>query len=222
MIEILYPEICNLYGDSGNILLMSKMNLKLTKTLFNDEPYFVKNDVKMIYMGPTPEDMLEQIISKLEPYKKRIEELIKNNVYFLFTGNALDIFSKEIVLSNGKKLNGLGLIDVYVTYKERYNTLVLGEGEKPIVGYKSQNSYYKSNEEALFHLKREYSNNLLEGIRKNNFMGTNLLGPILVLNPLFTKELFKELGYNDDILYYDELVKAYQKRVEEYKIVNLI
>lgn len=222
MIEILYPEICNLYGDSGNILLMSKMNLKLTKTLFNDEPYFVKNDVKMIYMGPTPEDMLEQIISKLEPYKKRIEELIKNNVYFLCTGNALDIFSKEIVLSNGKKLNGLGLIDVYVTYKERYNTLVLGEGEKPIVGYKSQNSYYKSNEEALFHLKREYSNNLLEGIRKNNFMGTNLLGPILVLNPLFTKELFKELGYNDDILYYDELVKAYQKRVEEYKIVNLI
>ncbi len=222
MIEILYPEICNLYGDSGNILLMSKMNLKLTKTLFNDEPYFVKNDVKMIYMGPTPEDMLEQIISKLEPYKKRIEELIKNNVYFLCTGNALDIFSKEIILSNGKKLNGLGLIDVYVTYKERYNTLVLGEGEKPIVGYKSQNSYYKSNEEALFHLKREYSNNLLEGVRKNNFMGTNLLGPILVLNPLFTKELFKELGYNDDILYYDELVKAYQKRVEEYKIVNLI
>lgn len=222
MIEILYPEICNLYGDSGNILLMSKMNLKLTKTLFNDEPYFVKNDVKMIYMGPTPEDMLEQIISKLEPYKKRIEELIKNNVYFLCTGNALDIFSKEIILSNGKKVNGLGLIDVYVTYKERYNTLVLGEGEKPIVGYKSQNSYYKSNEEALFHLKREYSNNLLEGVRKNNFMGTNLLGPILVLNPLFTKELFKELGYNDDILYYDELVKAYQKRVEEYKIVNLI
>ena len=222
MIEILYPEICNLYGDSGNILLMSKMNLKLTKTLFNDEPYFVKNDVKMIYMGPTPEDMLEQIISKLEPYKKRIEELIKNNVYFLCTGNALDIFSKEIVLSNGKKVNGLGLIDVYVTYKERYNTLVLGEGEKPIVGYKSQNSYYKSNEEALFHLKREYSNNLLEGVRKNNFMGTNLLGPILVLNPLFTKELFKELGYNDDILYYDELVKAYQKRVEEYKTVNLI
>lgn len=222
MIEILYPEICNLYGDSGNILLMSKMNLKLNKTLFNDEPYFVKNDVKMIYMGPTPEDMLEQIISKLEPYKKRIEELIKNNVYFLCTGNALDIFSKEIILSNGKKLNGLGLIDVYVTYKERYNTLVLGEGEKPIVGYKSQNSYYKSNEEALFHLKREYSNNLLEGVRKNNFMGTNLLGPILVLNPLFTKELFKELGYNDDILYYDELVKAYQKRVEEYKTVNLI
>lgn len=222
MIEILYPEICNLYGDSGNILLMSKMNLKLTKTLFNDEPYFVKNDVKMIYMGPTPEDMLEQIISKLEPYKKRIEELIKNNVYFLCTGNALDIFSKEIILSNGKKVNGLGLIDVYVTYKERYNTLVLGEGEKPIVGYKSQNSYYKSNEEALFHLKREYSNNLLEGVRKNNFMGTNLLGPILVLNPLFTKELFKELGYNDDILYYDELVKAYQKRVEEYKTVNLI
>lgn len=222
MIEILYPEICNLYGDSGNILLMSKMNLKLTKTLFNDEPYFVKNDVKMIYMGPTPEDMLEQIISKLEPYKKRIEELIKNNVYFLCTGNALDIFSKEIILSNGKKINGLGLIDVYVTYKERYNTLVLGEGEKPIVGYKSQNSYYKSNEEALFHLKREYSNNLLEGVRKNNFMGTNLLGPILVLNPLFTKELFKELGYNDDILYYDELVKAYQKRVEEYKTVNLI
>lgn len=222
MIEILYPEICNLYGDSGNILLMSKMNLKLTKTLFNDEPYFAKNDVKMIYMGPTPEDMLEQIISKLEPYKKRIEELIKNNVYFLCTGNALDIFSKEIILSNGKKVNGLGLIDVYVTYKERYNTLVLGEGEKPIVGYKSQNSYYKSNEEALFHLKREYSNNLLEGVRKNNFMGTNLLGPILVLNPLFTKELFKELGYNDDILYYDELVKAYQKRVEEYKTVNLI
>ena len=40
-IEILFPEICNLYGDSGNVLFIEKNfpNAQIIKTKLNEEPY---------------------------------------------------------------------------------------------------------------------------------------------------------------------------------------
>ena len=55
-----------------------------------------------------------------------------------------------------------------------------------------------------------------EGIKKRNLLATNLLGPFLILNPIWTKKLFKKLGYEKDLPFEKELMDAYQKRLEEY------
>ena len=69
---------------------------EIIKTEINSEPAFVTQDIDMIYMGPMPENIQEVAIRKLRPYKEKIEELIKKNVVFLVTGNAVELFGKYI------------------------------------------------------------------------------------------------------------------------------
>ena len=80
-IEMLYPEVCNLFGDISNIKYLKKClpDAEIIKTEINSEPAFVTQDIDMIYMGPMPENIQEVAIRKLRPYKEKIEELLKIN-----------------------------------------------------------------------------------------------------------------------------------------------
>ena len=52
-IEVLYPEIANLYGDLFNIYYLEKTipNLKIYYTHLNETPHFVNEKIDLIYMG---------------------------------------------------------------------------------------------------------------------------------------------------------------------------
>ena len=112
-IEILFPEFCNLYGDISNMKYLKKClpNANFIETAFDEEPCFAKEKVNFIYLGPMTENMQEKVITKLKPYKERIEELIEENVIFLITGNAIEIFGKYIENEDGSKIEALGVFD---------------------------------------------------------------------------------------------------------------
>ena len=57
VIEALYPEVCNLFGDTGNLryLKLCLPQATFIETALNDEPYFVHHPVSMIYLGPMSE-----------------------------------------------------------------------------------------------------------------------------------------------------------------------
>ena len=57
----------------------------------------------------------------------------------------------------------------------------------------------------------------LEGIKQHNFIGTYLIGPILILNPLFTQKIFKMLGEKDAHLAFEaEVMSAYNQRLKDF------
>lgn len=227
-IEMLFPEVSNLYGDTSNIKYLKKCipDAEIIKTEINSEPAFATQDVNMVYMGPMPEDIQEMAIEKLKPYKARIEELIKNNVVFLVTGNALEVFGKYIENEDGSKIEGLSIFDIYAKrdMMNRHNSIYVGTYEDiEIVGYKSQFTMaYGDNEKNYFSrvevgigLNKESQ---LEGIKENNFIGTYIIGPILILNPLFTKKLLSMLGVeNANIAFEQETMEAYNQRILEFK-----
>lgn len=227
-IEMLFPEVSNLYGDTSNIKYLKKCipDAEIIKTEINSEPAFATQDVNMVYMGSMPEDIQEMAIEKLKPYKARIEELIKNNVVFLVTGNALEVFGKYIENEDGSKIEGLSIFDIYAKrdMMNRHNSIYVGTYEDiEIVGYKSQFTMaYGDNEKNYFSrvevgigLNKESQ---LEGIKENNFIGTYIIGPILILNPLFTKKLLSMLGVeNANIAFEQETMEAYNQRLLEFK-----
>ena len=227
-IEILFPEFCNLYGDISNMKYLKKCLPKANyiETAFDEEPAFLKEKVKFIYLGPMTENMQEKVIKKLMPYKERIEELINENVIFLITGNAIEIFGKYIENEDGSRIEGLGIFDIYAKRDmlHRHNSLFIGiyEGME-IVGFKSAFTLaYGNNEENYFArvekgigINRESK---LEGVRKNNFIATYLIGPILILNPMFTKNLIEKMGIKDKKLAFEQdLINAYNQRISEFK-----
>lgn len=227
-IEILFPEFCNLYGDISNMKYLQKCipEANFIETSFNEEPTFVKNDVNLIYMGPMTEKMQEKVIEKLKPYKQRIEELIEKNVVFLITGNALEIFGKYIENEDKSKIEALGIFDIYSkrNMMKRHNSNFIGKYEKiEIVGFKSQFTQSYGNNKENYFAKVEKGIGLnpessLEGIQKNNFIATYVIGPILILNPEFTKKVLEKIGVEEPKLSFQEDVQnAYEQRLKELK-----
>lgn len=228
-IEILFPEFCNLYGDISNIKYLKKclsnQKVKYIETSFDMEPSFVTQDINFIYLGPMTENRQEKVIKKLMPYKKRIEELIEKNTVFLFTGNALEILGKYIENEDGIKIEALGIFDVYAkrNMMHRHNSLFIGEYNNiKIVGFKSQFTMMYGNNTDNYFLKVEKGIGInkeskLEGINKNNFFGTYLTGPILILNPLFTKKILQIMGVDNPKLYLEKDLKAaYEERLRDF------
>ena len=223
-IEILFPEICDLYGDRGNVLFLEKNfpHAHFVKTTILEEPYFVTHDVQFLYLGPMSEYNLEKVLKKLKIYQKRLNEMIQNDTIFLATGNAMAIFGTTIVKENKEILSGLNLLQIHseIHLSKRYHSLFLGkfsEENHLIVGYKSQNTFIETKETPLFETIKEKSNTKVEGVRKRNFFGTTLLGPILISNPYFAKYLFSIMGYNQELIFEKQLVNAYNERVLEYQ-----
>lgn len=227
-IEILFPEFCNLYGDISNMKYLKKCMPKANfiETAFDEEPTFIKEKVNFIYLGPMTEKMQEKVIKKLMPYKERIIELIEEDVIFLITGNAIEVFGKYIENEDGSKIEALDIFDIYAKRDmlHRHNSTFIGKWEDiEIVGFKSQFTFsYGDNKENCFAevekgvgLNKEVN---LEGIQKNNFIATYLIGPILILNPYFTKKLIQKMEIEEPNLAFEEdVIAAYKQRLEEFK-----
>lgn len=227
-IEVLFPEFCNLYGDISNIKYLKKClpNAKFYETAFDEELIFTKEKVNFIYLGPMTEKMQEKVINKLKPYKERIKELIDENVVFLVTGNAVEIFGKYIENEDGTKIEALDIFNIYAKRDmlHRHNSIFIGNWEDiKVVGFKSQFTFAYGNNENDYFAKVEKGIGLnkeskLEGIQKNNFIGTYLLGPILILNPMFTKKIIEKMGIEDVKLAFEEdTIAAYNQRLSEFE-----
>lgn len=227
VVEILFNEVCNLYGDGQNVtyLRATLPDAEFVFTSLTDEPYFVNNTPDMIYIGSMSESIQRRVIGKLMPYKARLLELVENNIPILATGNAGEIFAKSIDYVTEKiHSDGLGILDVTVktNWFDRYNGKVLGEFEDiKIVGFRSQFSFlYGDNAENYFVkcIRGDGINrgSKLEGIRRNNLFVTQILGPILPLNPLFCEYFIELTGTRAQAAYREAAMNAYEQRIKEF------
>ena len=227
-IEVLFPEVCNLYGDLQNINYLKKClpEAEFINTSLGEEPAFATEKIEFIYLGPMTEKTQEKVIQKLLPYKSRIEELIESDTVFLFTGNAMEVLGKYIENEDGTKIDAIGIFDVYAKRDmfHRYFGAVLGKlSDIDIVGFKTTFSFTYGENENNYFIKVNKGIGInkqskLEGVRKNNFIGTYLIGPILITNPLFTKYLIELMGEkNPKLAFEEEILDAYQERLLEFK-----
>lgn len=227
VIEILFSEVCGLYGDSQNpkYLEATLPDATFVYTPLTDVPYFVTHHVDMLYMGAMSEDVQRQVIQKLLPHRERIIELVDQGVPFLATGNAGEIFAAKIdYVTEELSVNGLDLFDLTVKTDlfDRFNGKILGHMDNmTVVGFKSQFSFlYGDNSKNYFlecdrgcGINRESK---LEGMRRNNLICTQLIGPILPLNPLFCEYFISLAGINATAAYRDAALDAYNQRIAEF------
>jgi CobQ-like glutamine amidotransferase family enzyme len=239
--EMLYPQVANLFGDTQNLryLKLCLPQAQLVRTSLNDEPLFVSETPDLIYLGPMSEDSQRLVIERLLPYQQRIEELILNGTIFLFTGNALEVLGERIVnAEQDYQIEGLKILPVHTEIElfARFNAKVLGEflpetlendldhGASRIVGFKSQFSQVYGDNSACFFCRCQRGAGLnrasnLEGVRNHNFFGTSLLGPLLILNPLFTSYLISLLvpDSKPELAFETEIMAAYQERLKDFE-----
>ncbi|MDR2619873.1 MAG: hypothetical protein LBC29_01915 [Propionibacteriaceae bacterium] len=228
-IEMLFPDVANLHGDNFNIKYLSlcRPDAQVIRTELNVTPAFVTQPVDLIYLGPMSERSQRWVIARLHPYKERIAELIANGTAFLFTHNAMEVLGECIrSVEPEQEVAGLGIFPFTTTldFSARINSKVSGDvAGAPVVGYKSQfSSLWDAAELPPFLVaKQGLGRNRTtgsEGIRVNNFFGTSLLGPLLIMNPPFTKMLLQLLDPDTEpvLAYEDVALAAYQARLREF------
>lgn len=211
MIKIahLYYDLMNLYGDNGNIkMLKNCFEAQAIKTsieflTIDDDINF--DDYDIFYIGPGTWNNEKMVLKNLLKYKNEIKKAIDDNKFFLITGNALELFG-EYILDNSKKIEAL---NCFSFYSEKGSRIVgevyakTNEFDDFVLGFKNQDSVIKTNIEGFFKIVEGpgFDETIKEdGIFINNFLGTYMIGPILVRNP--------------------ELLKFYVKRVIDSKFTN--
>lgn len=251
-IEVLYPEICNLYGDLANIMYLKKClpQAEIIETNLHNRPIFADHPVDLVYMGTTTENGQILALDKLIPIKDQILSQIDKGMNFLITGNAIEIFGKSIEEDGKDVVQGLGVFPGIARRSSinRFNSLFLGtfdpnkihaeeinhkdNKQMRIVGYKSQFGHiYEADDDdildslALFRAERGPGLNSSvngEGIQINNFLATYVIGPLLILNPPFTKWFIRNKLKEEikNLAFEKEAMAAYQERVREYSDKN--
>ncbi len=236
IIEVLFPEVANLYGDLGNIEYISRSleaagkECEIINTDLYTRPAFAdRDDIDLIYMGPVTEKGQIRVIDSLMPYKERLAQLIKDGQRFFMTGNAVEALGEYIECEEGgDKIECLGLFPFMTKQRmmARTSSFWVGQYEGlDVVGYKSQFTHiYPSDETAVTSLFTTEKGEGLnpgfsgEGIKENNFAGTYLLGPLFVLNPLLLKKFLEDLGCEGCAPLFEEAaMEAYRKRLDEYR-----
>ena len=226
-VEILFQEVCGLYGDSQNAVYLQKSlpDAEFIFTELTQTPFFVENTPDMIYIGCMSESIQRRVIKTLLPLKDRIEELVDAGTVILATGNAGEIFAKSIAYTaENITVDAFGLFDLTVKTDlfNRYNGKALGKvGHIDVVGFRSQFSFlYGDNSQFYFmECTRGRGINMdskLEGMRKNNLICTQLIGPLLPLNPLFCEYLIGLTGHQATAACRDAAMDAYNQRLKEF------
>jgi len=229
-IEILYNDYL-IFGDGANVDYIVKClpDAEVIYTSIHDKPYFAENEPDLIYMGAMSENNQERAIEALMPYKDRLNELIEKGSHILFTSTSCDVLGKFII-DGDRTIECLGLFDFTVERKmlKRFNAMTLGTyNGYEMMGFKSQFGVATPSEncnEFFFDVTRGsglYKDFNKEGFKRNNLIATYIIGPFLILNPLFTKEWLSDITGKEITLPFEDLaMECYKNRLAEFKDEN--
>lgn len=179
----LYPYELTLYGENGNIkalkYALEQQNIQVNIININKEDELDLSKIDFLYVGSGRKEFLDEITTRLEPFKEQFLDYIKKDKIFLVTGNAISIFS----------LLGLYEVEEYDSRKvadvEATTSLCKGN----ILGFQNTEYLIKSTNHILFNMDKGYGNNdtLMEGYQEHSFYATSIIGPILARNDALTK-----------------------------------
>ncbi len=193
----LYSDFMNLYGEYGNVRLLTKALEEKNCEVVIDKKTVTDTDIDFecydfIYCGAGTESKRTFALNHLKKFRDGLKSAFENNKVILFTGNSWEMLGKSIETADGKVLEGLNLFDF--TVKEQNARRLTGDIkakaefiETELIGFINKCSSVDGNSSPLFTLtmKPESFAFYTEGIHEKNLFGTQIVGPVLVKNPTF-------------------------------------
>ena len=208
----LYPKDMNIYGDSGNVLVLKKRaekrNISVNILSYNIGDSFPKN-VDIVVAGGGQDSGQEKVNKDLLKIKDKLKKLAENYTPMLLICGSYQLFSNYFRTNEGKVLKGIGILNAYTeATNERMVGNIITEsvpfGE--IIGYENHSgkTTLEGDTLPLGLVKLGAGNNgedSTEGARYKNVVGTYLHGSLLPKNPKIADFLISEAmakKYPDD------------------------
>lgn len=208
----LYPKDMNIYGDSGNVLVLKKRaekrNISVNILSYNIGDSFPKN-VDIVVAGGGQDSGQEKVNKDLLKIKDKLKKLTENYTPMLLICGSYQLFGNYFRTNEGKVLKGIGILNAYTeATNERMVGNIITEsvpfGE--IIGYENHSgkTTLEGDTLPLGLVKLGAGNNgedNTEGARYKNVIGTYLHGSLLPKNPRIADFLISEAmakKYPDD------------------------
>lgn len=201
----LYPDLLNLYGDTGNILCLKRrlewrgIDAEVTPLPVGESADFTKFD--MFFVGGGQDFELEVLMDDLRKGKDReIVSAVEDGKVFLAVCGGYQMLGQYFKTAAGVQYDFIGALNMHTLGSESRMTgdymFRCGEksGGSTVVGFENHSgrTYLDSGVEPLGKVLSGFGNNGedgSEGARYKNVFGTYAHGPLLPKNPEFADML---------------------------------
>ena len=196
----LYADEMNIYGDRGNILTLQKRaqwrGIPVEVRAIGRGPSPDLSDIDLIFWGGGQDRDQELVFTDAAQHKvAAIKQAIAENAVVLAVCGGYQLLGEYYVTADGKKLPGLGLVDLHTVPGPKRNignivieTTGLGLQPATLVGFENHSgkTYLGPAMSPLGRVVKGAGNNGedgTEGVAVNNIFGTYLHGSLLPKNP---------------------------------------
>jgi len=197
----LYPKEMNIYGDTGNVLILRKrlewrgIEARISLVGVGQK---IPADADIVVGGGGQDAGQDKIQDDLQEKAARIHKLVDDGVVMLMVCGMYQLFGRSFTTQEGTVIRGIGVLPLETTGgKERHigNTRYSTDfGE--LAGYENHSGITKVDDKSLSLGKPLLGagNNgfdKTEGCIVKNVFGTYSHGPLLSKNPRFADELLR-------------------------------
>ena len=201
----LYPDILNLYGDTGNLVCLKKrlqwrgIDVSVTPLPYGKTADLTQFDFFLIGGGQDFEQ--EVLLEDLCQGKAReIRAAVEDGKVFLAICGGYQLLGQYYKTHTGEQYDFTGALDLHTVgaaprlIGNYLYTCTPENGGSTVVGFENHSgrTYLGQKVRPLGHVQIGFGNNGedgTEGARYNNVFGTYCHGPILPKNPAFADEL---------------------------------
>ncbi len=208
----LYPDLLNLYGDSGNILCLEKRmkwrGIDCRIYRLDSAKLLRDNDYDIVFIGGGQVFEQSLILKDLgSGADVLIRNEIENGTVLLAICGGFQLLGRYYETYKGERMNFTGILDFYTVGGEKRligNYAFKTADKMKIIGFENHSgrTYLCNNLKPLGKVIKGCGNNgkdKTEGVRYKNTFGTYCHGPLLPKNPGFAdmligKALVKKYG----------------------------
>ena len=191
----LYPELLNLYGDSGNILCLRRrmewrgITPDVMEVHVDDTPSFSGVDIAFIGGGSDREQRI--VCDKLLTEQAEIRAFVEDGGVLAAVCGGYQLLGSSYLMAD-EKVEGLSLVDLYTDHGDpRLIGNIVVESSispQPIVGYENHagRTHLGEGVTPLGRVLYGHGNDGVtgyEGVLYKNVVGTYVHGPLLPKNP---------------------------------------
>ena len=191
----LYPEVLNLYGDSGNILVLRRrlgwrgMSCEVCEVHQGERPSLVGVDLVFIGGGSDREQKI--VCDELQAVRAELAAFVEDGGALLAVCGGYQLLGHSYLMGD-EEVRGLSLVDLYT---DRGSLRLIGNiavesrvADRPIVGYENHGgrTHLGAGVEPLGRVLHGFGNDGtsgFEGCLYRNVVGTYVHGPLLPKNP---------------------------------------
>lgn len=203
VIGYLYPELMNIYGDTGNIICLSKrcewrgIEVEVKNISLNDP--LKEGDCDLFFFGGGQDQSQIPVAKDLKDKSDVLRKEIESGIPLLSICGGYQLLGEYYQPFEGARLQGAGIFPVYTkaSNDRMIGNIIIESKFGKLVGFENHSgkTYIKDNSKSLGDVIKGFGNNgedKSEGCIHKNAIGCYMHGSLLPKNPELADWLIKK------------------------------